>query len=82
MSTTIKPTSVPSKRLAASITASSTSLQLNNILGWDGNALTASDFGSVLYAVLRNDTNTAMELIELDPSTIANSAITINKRVS
>jgi microcystin-dependent protein len=76
----IKPTTVPSKRLTASITGASTSIQLNNILGWDGVALTASDFGSTLFVVLRNDTNTAMELVELDPSTIANSSITITRR--
>lgn len=76
----IKPTSVPSKRLATSINASSLTIQLNNILGWDGNALTSSDFGDRLFAVLRNDTNTLMELIELDPTTIANSSITILKR--
>lgn len=77
---TIKFISVPSKRLASSINASSSTIQLNNITGWDGNDLTASDFGDVLYAVLRNDTNTAMELIELDPTTIASSSITILRR--
>lgn len=77
---TIKATSVPSKRLAASITGASTSFQLNNILGWDGAALTASDFGSVAYAVLRDDSNTVMEIIEFDPSTIASASITINRR--
>ncbi len=76
----IKPTTVPSKRLAASITAASSSLQLNNILGWDGNALTASDFGTKLYAVLRNDANTLMEIIELDPATIASASITVLRR--
>lgn len=77
---TIKFTTVPSKRLASSLTAASSTLQLNNILGWDGEALTASDFGTVLYAVLRNDANTLMEIVELDPSTIASSSITISKR--
>lgn len=76
----IKPVSVPSKRLAASMDASSSTMQLNNITGWDGNNLTPGDFGDVLYAVLRNDANTAMEIIEIDPTTIADSSITINKR--
>jgi len=77
---TINTTSVPSKRLATSINASASTLQLNNIKGWDNNDLTSADFGSLLYAVLRNDTNTAMELVELDPTTIASAPITINKR--
>lgn len=77
---TMLPTTVPSKRLAASITAASTTIQLNNIQGWDGNDLTSSDFGTRLFAVLRNDTNTAMEIVELDPSTIASSSITILAR--
>lgn len=73
-------TSVPTKRLAASISAASSSIQLNNILGWDGAALTSSDFGSKLYCVLRNDSNTLMEIMELDPSTIASASITILRR--
>lgn len=77
---TIKPVSVPSKRLASSINASSLTIQLDNITGWDGNNLTSSDFGSVLYAVLRNEANTLMELIEIDPSTIADSSITVLRR--
>ena len=76
----IKPISVPSKRLTSSITASSSTIQLDNIEGWDGNDLTASDFGSVAYAVLRNEANTLLELIEIDPTTIASSSITVNKR--
>lgn len=74
------PTSVPSKRLAASLTASSSTIQLNNILGWNGSALTSSDFGTRLFAVLRNDANTLMEIMELDPSTIASASITILAR--
>lgn len=80
MSTTIFPVSIPSKRLAASITASSSSFQLNNILGWDGNALTSADFGTIAYVVFRNDANTLMEIMEIDPSTIASASITISKR--
>lgn len=73
----IYPTSVPSKRLSASISGSASSFQLNNILGWNGAALTSSDFGSKAYGVFRNDANTLMELFEFDPSTIASGSITI-----
>lgn len=79
----IKFITIPSKRLAESITATSTLLKLNNIEGWDGEDLTSGDFGDLLYAVLRNDQNTVIEIIELDPTTIANATttgITINKR--
>lgn len=78
--TTIFPTTVPSKRLAASISGSASALQLNNILGWNGEALTSSDFGTKLYCILRNDANTLMEIMELDPSTIASASITILRR--
>ena len=73
-------TTVPSKRLATSITGASLTLQLNNILGWDGINLTSADFNGRLFAVLRNDANTLMEIIELDPTTIASASITILKR--
>ena len=76
----IKPVTIPSKRLAASIDASATSLQLNNIKGWDGNDLTSSDLGDVWYVVLRNDANTQIEIMELDPTTVADSSITITRR--
>jgi len=79
---TIFPTSVPSKRLAESITAASTSFKLNSITGWDGNDLASTDFGTVAYAVFRNSSSTLMEIMEIDPATItsASSPITINKR--
>ncbi len=77
---TVKPTTVPSKRLAASLTAASTTFQLNNILGWNGADLTSADFGSVGYIVLRNENGTQMELASFDPTTIANSSITFLKR--
>lgn len=72
--------SVPTKRLSASITSASSTIQLNNILGWDGNALSSADFGTKLYCVLRNDANTLMEIMELDPSTIASASITVLRR--
>lgn len=79
---TINPTTVPSKRLAESITGASTSFKLNSITGWDGQDLTSSDFGTVAYAVFRNSASTLMEIMEIDPTTItsASSAIDINKR--
>lgn len=73
-------TSIPSKTLSESITAASTSFKLNNIEGWDGANLTSGDFGTVGYGVFRNSTNSILELFEFDPSTIASTSITINKR--
>lgn len=69
-------TSVPAKRLAVSVTASATSLVLSDILDWAGASLTAADFGTVGYGVLRNSTNTALEFFSWDPSTIAVGATT------
>jgi hypothetical protein len=77
---TIKPTTVPSKRLSETINGSASSFKLNNIEGWDGADLTSADFGTVAYAVFRNSAGTLMEIMEIDPSTIASASITINKR--
>lgn len=77
---TVNPLTVPSKRLAASINAASSSFQLNDILGWDGAALTSADFGDQAYGVFRNSSNTLMELFEIDPTTIASASITILRR--
>ena len=77
---TIKPTTVPSKRLSETINGSALSFKLNNIEGWDGADLTSADFGTVAYAVFRNSAGTLMEIMEIDPSTIASASITINKR--
>lgn len=78
----VKFTTIPTKRLATSITGASTSIQLNNILGWDGVALTSSDLGigDAVYAVLRDSNNTVMEIMELDRTTIASASITITRR--
>lgn len=76
----IKPTTVPTKVLAESINASATSFKLNNIKGWDAADLVSGDFGITVYAVFRNSTNTAMELMEIDPTTIASTSITITRR--
>lgn len=80
MSVTIKFVTVPSKTLVTSINSSAYSIQISDILGWDGNALTSANFGDVLWAILRNSTNTQMEIMQLDPTTIANSSITVLAR--
>lgn len=76
----ITPTSVPTKILGSSITASATSFTLNNILGWNGSALTSADFGTQAYCVFRNAARTQIEIMEFDPTTIASSSITIVRR--
>lgn len=76
----LKYTSVPSKRLAESITASATSFRVSDIEGWDGNDLTSADFGTELYAIFRDVNSTVMEIMKVDPATIASSSITITLR--
>ena len=73
----IKPTSISPKNLYQSITSSGMSFKLNNIKGWDGNDLTASDFGTQAFGAFLSSDRTLLELFEWDPSTIANSSITI-----
>lgn len=73
----VKPTSVPTKRLAGSILSTDMVFRVDNILGWDGLALTASDFGTQGYGVFRDSARTRIELFEFDPSTIADAEITI-----
>lgn len=77
---TVLPTSVPTKRLSEALTASGTSFKVSDINHWSGSALTASDFGTLAYGVFRNANNTAIELFEFDPSTVASNSITINRR--
>lgn len=77
---TIFPTTVPTKRLQTSITSSASAFSLSDILGWDGVALTSASLGTVAYVVFRNAANTQIEIMEIDPSTVASAAITINKR--
>lgn len=77
MATTVKFVSVPSKTLASSINAAATSIQISDIKGWDGVNLSSANFGDVLWCVLRDSSNTVMEIMKLDPTTIANSSITI-----
>lgn len=74
---TIRPSTVPTKRLASAITSSASSFQLTDILGWDAANLTSASFGTKAYGVFRDATNSHIELFEFDPSTIASSSITI-----
>ncbi len=77
---TIKPLTAPAKRLAATITGSATAFQVNDIEGWNGSNLSSSDFGTKAYAAFRNSAGTLLELMEIDPSTIASASITIVRR--
>lgn len=77
----LKFPTIPSKTLRSSITAAATSFQLNDIKGWDGETdLTSGDFGTEHYVIFRNATKTVVELMEIDPSTIASASITIVRR--
>lgn len=77
---TWKPTTIPTKILKTSITSAATTFQVNNILGWNGLALTSGDFGTQAFAVFRNAARTQIELFEFNPTTIASTNITIVRR--
>ena len=77
---TLKFLTCPTKRLATTISASDLTIKLNSITGWDGVDLAPADFGSQAFIALRNSAGTAMELMEIDPATIADASITILKR--
>ena len=77
---TWKPTTIPTKILKTSITNAATSFQVNNILGWNGAALTSADFGTQAFGVFRNAARTQIELFEFSPTTIASTNITIVRR--
>jgi hypothetical protein len=72
--------SAPAKRLKASIGPADMSFQLSDVNGWDGNALTSSSFGGDAYVVFHNDAGTAYEIMQIDPTTIGSSSITILNR--
>lgn len=76
----IKPLTIPPKKLAQSILSTDMSFILNNILDWAGNPLNTADFGSTCYAVFKNSTNTLIEIIEIDVTTIADTSIGILTR--
>lgn len=75
-----KPTSVPTKRLSASITSTQLTFKLDDITAWNGIALTAADFGTQAYGVFRNGRRDLIEIFEFDPATIASASITIVRR--
>lgn len=77
----VKYRSIPTKTLAQNLSSSGTTLYLNNTLDWDDAQLSSSDFGTQAFALLRNASNTQIELIEIDPTTVTSAAaITISKR--
>jgi hypothetical protein len=82
MSTNIKPMSVPTKRLANSITSIATSMTLNNILDWGGDDLTATSFSNSTGwpIVMRNETNTLLEFAEIDTTTLSGNTYHLTKR--
>lgn len=80
MADRFQPISVPTKILAQSLSSSGTTFKLNNILDWNGDALTSAAFGTYAWAVFRNVTNTQIEFMRIDPTTIASASITIIKR--
>lgn len=74
------PISIPPKTLAQSISASASSFKLNNIEGWDGVDLVTADLGTQHFVTFKNSTGTLLEIMEIDPATIASASITILKR--
>lgn len=68
----IKFNSIPPKRLSQTITSSSTSFQMTDILGFDGVPLTSTIVGSIAYGSFQNLIGTQLELFSYDPTTIAN----------
>lgn len=77
---TVKFTTVPTKRLAETIDGTAYSFSLQDIKGWNGSNISSSDFGTEMYASFRNSLGTKMELMKIDPATIASASITILKR--
>ena len=78
---------VQPKYLSQNLSSTGTTLYLQDLVDWDNTSssaklLSSADFGTVVYALLRNIARTQIEIIEIDPSTItaATSPITINKR--
>lgn len=76
----IYPISLPPKKLAQAITSTASSFKVNNIKGWDGVDLVTADLGSQHFVVFRNETGTIIEIMEIDPTTVASASITILKR--
>ena len=74
---------VPSKTLATTIIASDMLLKPSDILGFDGVALTSSIIGDTWFCTLKDTTGKKLEIMQLDPTTVANwdsTGITVLKR--
>lgn len=76
----VKPTSVPTKRLASSISSVDMTFKLDDIIGWSNLPLTPADFGTQGYCVMRNANASQIEIMEFNPTTIAAPSIAIVKR--
>lgn len=76
----MKINTIPPKRLAETITSAATTFQLNDILGFDGVALSAAIVGDVMYGSFQDTTGTVLELFKVDTTTIASASITMSKR--
>lgn len=76
----LKFLSVPDKRLSANLSATGLTFAVNNLTGWDGVTLAAADFGTIHYVVFRDTASTAIEIMQIDPTAITSSSITILKR--
>lgn len=77
---TFKKNTIPPKRLSETISASATGFKLNDILGFDGVALTSAIVGEVLYGSFQDPSGTILELFKVDPTTIASTTISFLKR--
>ena len=83
-----RPLSAPAKKLAVSITATATSMTLNNIQDWNYAASTSNVFTSAASfnsstswpAVLKNDDGSQIEFVELDTTTLSGNTMDITKR--
>ena len=68
---------IPQAYLSVALKSTDTEMYLKSVKGWDGGSISAS---GEIYAVIMDKNKSRMEIVELDGSTINNTAITINKR--
>ena len=74
---------IPPKTLAKTISASDMTLKPSDILGFDGVAITSASLNDTWYCALKNPSGTKLEIMKLDPTTVANydtTGITVLKR--
>lgn len=77
----VKPRTIPTKQLAQNLSSTGLTMYLNNTEDWDGAQLSSTDFGTQAFAILRNSSNSQIEIIEINPATVdATATITIIKR--